>query len=164
MVQVGHQIRSHKAPRSHPPTREIPTHRWPIIRGKCLSRVLMDGSSRLNIRYIDTLNAMGQNPMLLHLTRGGTVPRGGTRQIGHSPWADRYACHFWQSDQLLDRDPNFPGLTIFLGTYLPSWAGRITRTSWPSPTTASSSWRYEPKGVITIGASFEGLHHHMHTW
>ena len=31
----------------------------PIIRGKCPSRVLMDGGSRLNILYSDTLNSIG---------------------------------------------------------------------------------------------------------
>ena len=30
----------------------------PIVRKKCLTKVLMDGGSGLNILYIDTLNAM----------------------------------------------------------------------------------------------------------
>ena len=39
----------------------------PIIRKKCLTKVLMDGGSGLNILYIDTLDAMCIPRLELHL-------------------------------------------------------------------------------------------------
>ena len=38
--------------------RDHPSHVDPIVRKKCLTKVLMDGGSGLNILYIDTLDAM----------------------------------------------------------------------------------------------------------
>ena len=39
----------------------------PIVRKKCLTKVLMDGGSGLNILYIDTLDAMPIPRSELHL-------------------------------------------------------------------------------------------------
>jgi hypothetical protein len=70
-----------------------------IVGSNCLSKVLMDGGSGLNIMYVETFNGLGITRSVLWSSSApfhGIVP-------GHEtyPLGDRFARHIWRPFQLL---------------------------------------------------------------
>jgi hypothetical protein len=126
----------------------------PIITNTCLTRVLMDGSSSLNIIYIQTLDLLGIKRTQLRPSVGGfhgVVPGRRAKPVG---WIDLPICFGTPS--------NFRKETLtfevvgFHGTYhaivvCPCYANFMAVPNY----TYLKLKMPGPKGVITVGPSYE---------
>jgi hypothetical protein len=107
-----------------------------IVSTKLLTKVLMDGGSSLNIMYVETLDAMGIDWSRIR-------PSGAPF---HDIVMGKQAILLGQIDlpvtfRVLGSNPSPSRWSDFMDPATPSWGGRAMRSSWPSPTTHTSSSR-----------------------
>jgi hypothetical protein len=125
----------------------------PVIGNARLTKVLMDGGSSLNIIYAETLGLLGID---LSTIRAGAVPFHGIvpgKRVMPLGQLDLPVCFGTPSN--FRRETLTFEVVGFRGTYHAVLGRPCYATSWPSPTTRTSSSRCQaPNGVITVGSTY----------
>jgi hypothetical protein len=105
----------------------------PIIDTKCLTKVLMDEGSDLNIMYVGTLDAMG-------ISRSRIRPAGAPfhdivsgKQV--MPLGQINLPITFGTPSNYRKRPSLSRWSGSTGPIMPSWDAHVTRSSWSSPTT-----------------------------
>jgi hypothetical protein len=104
-----------------------------IVGTTCLTKVLMDGSSGLNILYASTLDKMGIPRSNLHPSKApfyGIILGKEVVPLGRI----RLNVTFDQPDNFHKEPLTFEAVDFPVST-MPSWAGHASPSSWLSPTT-----------------------------
>jgi hypothetical protein len=111
----------------------------PVIGNARLTEVLMDRGSSLNIIYVETLGLLGID---LSTIRAGAAPFTGSSPESASCPLDNSICP--SASELPPTSERKPSRSRWSGSEGPTtrcWGDRATPSSWPSPTTHTSSSR-----------------------
>jgi hypothetical protein len=140
-------------PDSNPKLGRFPLIIDPLVRTTRLTKALMDGSSGLNLMYLDTFKGLGLTPDKLQSSPHpfyGVVPGKHSAPLDGSPYRSPLGTQATTTQRCLHLK-----WSISLAPTISSWGGPATSSSWPSTVTHTSSLRFPGP----LGSSLLRLRH-----